>query len=104
MSAPVSTAASPAHYGCHVWQDEDGESYYLGGHVPQRRAIAAANRYARVECGLTNLADDSEAPLSWVTVRHVWWRKAEEDPYGEGWMEPCSANDDGAEAFTEVYL
>lgn len=102
----VSTAAAPAHYGHHVWEDEDGSTYYLAGHVPERRAIAAANRYARVECGLVNLADDRSAPLSWVTVRHVCWKPAPNDypDWEDGHMLPCSAEEDGAEPFTEVYL
>lgn len=90
------------HYGHEVWQDEDGDGYYLAGHVPPRRAIAAANRYARVECGLLNLFDD-HGPNALPGARHVWWKPAEEDPYGEGWMEPASADEQGAEPFTEVY-
>jgi hypothetical protein len=104
--AEVSTAASPAHYGHHVWQDEDGETYFLAGHVPHRRAIAAANRYARVECGLTDLWDGT-AGLSDTTVRHVWWKpdpNSIADEHADNYMLPASADEPGAEPFTEVYL
>lgn len=102
-TATVSTAAQPAHYGHHVWQDEDGETFYLAGHVPLRRAIAAANRYARVECGLVNLYDDPDPTPGLPGARHVWWRPDPEHPDAD-WMLPASADDEGAEPLTEVYL
>lgn len=49
----------PTHYGVQVGTDEEGETYWLRGHVPDRRAIAAANRYARVDAGLADLYDGS---------------------------------------------
>jgi len=98
----ISTAANPAHYGHHVWQDEDGETYYLAGHVPLRRAIAAANRYARVECGLVNLYDDSESPSGLPEACHVWWKPDPEDADSD-WMLPASPDDPGAEPYTEVH-
>jgi hypothetical protein len=101
----ISTATSPTHYGHEVWQDEDGEAYYLAGHVPLRRAIAAANRYARVECGLMNLFDEP-GPNALPGARHVCWKPAPNDYPGweDGHMVPCAAEESGAEPFTEVYL
>jgi hypothetical protein len=92
------------HYGHEVWQDEDGEAYYLAGHVPLRRAIAAANRYARVECGLANLYDDPEPSTGLPGARHVWWSPDPTGDYGDDGYLPCSADDPAAEPFTEVSL
>lgn len=97
------TPDNVTHYGHHVWQDEDGEPFYLAGHVPPRRAIAAANRHARVECGLANLYDDPESTNGLPGVRHVWGRPDPEDPDSD-YMLPATATDPGAEAFTEVFL
>ena len=64
-------SAPELHYGVDVTTDEDGETYWLRGHHPDRRAIAAANRYARRECGLSNAADDPEATLDSVVVSRL---------------------------------
>jgi hypothetical protein len=96
-----------AHYGHEVWQDEDGENYYLAGHVPHRRALAAANRYARLECGFVNLYDCHGVTIDgFLRVDHVWWKPAPADypDHEDGHMLPCGADDPGAEPFTEVTL
>ena len=103
MSGFPPVAEPQRHYGHIVWDDEDYSegAYYMGGHVPKRRAIAAANRYARVEQGLVNLADDKAAPLSWVRVQHGWWKPSAEDSDYNVFCEP---SEDGAEPYTEVSL
>lgn len=92
------------HYGQAVYDDESGDCYWLAGHVPARRAIAAANRYARVECGLVNLADEHGAPLSYVTVEHTYWRP-EPQPHGyDEVMVRTVATDLWGKPYTEVRL
>jgi hypothetical protein len=93
------------HYGQRVIDDEDGDVYYVVGHVPPRRAVATANRYARVECGLRNLYDDPEVP-GLPSVAHSWFRPDPEDPDypdSERWNW-CQASDEGARPFTVVTL
>lgn len=87
------------HYGHAVWDDEEGDTFYLAGHVPARRAIAAANRYCRVEAGMVNLLDDHGAPLTWVKVTHAWWKAVGPDAE---FMVPATAGEHGAKPFTEV--
>jgi hypothetical protein len=61
------------HYGVEVGTDEEGETYWLVGHIPDRRAIATSNRYARVECGLRDLYDGarwSDGPI----ITRLWLR------------------------------
>ena len=105
MSAPLPPVRDDLHYGQQVWDDEDGEAYYMAGHVPKRRALAAANRYARTVCGFVNLYDAHGTSIEgWLNVHHVWWRPSEYAEVEPGAMEPCSATDPGAEPFTEVTL
>ena len=101
--AETSTSARPAHYGHHVWQGEDGEYFYLNGHVANRRAIAAANRYARVECGMRSLYGEETPPAGLPMVSHLWFRPDPERADDTYWA-PCEPTDDGAEPYTEVSL
>lgn len=101
-----STAEKPTHYGLDVWEDEDGEVLWIKGHVGKRRALAAANRYARVEQGLANLYDQPGVVIarSFLWVEHEWWAPVadrEDDEYP--WWE-CDASDHGATPFTVVRL
>jgi hypothetical protein len=89
------------HYGHAVWEDEDGEAYYMAGHVSTRRAIAAANRYARLRKGLINLYDFHGAVLTDPGVYHVWWKPA--PYYEEGVMAPAEPDDEGAEPLKAVW-
>ncbi|MER7623894.1 hypothetical protein [Streptomyces sp. NPDC126503] len=52
---------------------EEGNMLALGHHTP-RRALAAFNRHARVQCGLHNLADDPQADIEdWIGgIRTEW--------------------------------
>jgi hypothetical protein len=63
--APGSVIADPemadTNYGIRMAPiGEDGDMIALGHHDP-RKALAAFNRYARIICGLSNIADDSRA-------------------------------------------
>lgn len=62
----------PEHYGCRVtYVGEDGDVVVMG-HPGARRALAAANRHARVDVGLVNLGDDRFADFYALMVREVW--------------------------------
>lgn len=63
----------PSYYGIvGITTDEDGETYWLRGHHPDRRTLAAANAYARRDCGLVNLLDEHGGRLSELRVERVW--------------------------------
>lgn len=67
-------AETTAHefYGVKVmWVGEDGEVLVLG-HPGLRRAIAAANKLARKDAQLLNLADDRGVFLDDVAARPLW--------------------------------
>lgn len=91
------------HYGHYVWDDESGDRYYIAGHVPARRAIAAVNRYCRVVGGMVNMFDEHGAPLSWVTVKHTYWR-AEPQLDNDEVMVATTAQDLWGKPYTEVSL
>jgi hypothetical protein len=62
----------PEHYGCRVtYIGEDGDVMVMG-HPGARRALAAANRCARKDVGLVNLADDRFADFYALMVRELW--------------------------------
>lgn len=119
------------HYGVEVGTDEDGEVYWLRGHVPDRRAIAASNRYARVECGLRDLYDGTSWSDEPPRIVRLWLRPdpvrscygcgkpADEclpdapccgacrdeggaHPAGDEWLVPCAEGDTGAEPWTRL--
>jgi hypothetical protein len=90
--------ARQLHYGQVVWEGEHDGYYWMAGHVAPRRAIAAANRYARIECGLENAADDPDASLESVTVSHLWFR---EDIPNDTWVL-CRPTQPRAQPFTAV--
>ncbi|MEU9703033.1 hypothetical protein [Streptomyces sp. NPDC047981] len=62
------------HYGIPVAAfGAEGAMLALGHHTP-RRALAAFNRYSRIEHGLHNLADDRTATVDdWLPyIRNTW--------------------------------
>jgi hypothetical protein len=69
-----------AYYG------DEGNMLALGHHAP-RRALAAFNRHARVQCGLYNLADDLQAEAEdWIGgIRTMWLLFSEPDEPGYLW-------------------
>lgn len=92
------------HYGLTVAEDEDGDLYYVAGHVPKRRALAAANRYARTEQGMTNLYDAHGVTLpGFLRIEHTWWRPDPGEAEDDRW-ESCEPGDAGAQPFTEIRL
>lgn len=91
MTAPTDTRQRPT-----VWDDESGERCFIQGHLrPERHAIAAANRWARVDCGLVNLFDDKADAAhwrEWITVEYRWLRP---DPQCAGDDETGAWCDEG---------
>lgn len=98
MSETTETKSAP--YTEHqVWQDEQiDEAAYLPGHIEARRATAACNYVARTDWGLVNLLDDREAKVSGIKVKHSWWKDVDDE-----YMTKCGADDEGAQAITEVH-
>jgi hypothetical protein len=98
------TDATDLHYGHRVIEDDDGDTYYVAGHVPDRRALAAANRYARTVAGFANLYDCPGTTIDgFLRVERTWWRPDSAYPSGEEWQE-CGPDDPDAQPFTEVRL
>jgi hypothetical protein len=59
-------------YGQRVCEVGEDGAVLLLGHVDRRRAIAAANRYARTVWGLANLVDDPQCPADLIEVTQHW--------------------------------
>ena len=79
---------------------EDGDSWWIAGHVSDAEAIAAA-RHCDGEglCGaeLEDIGDDE------LCVTRGWWRDAHDPADDERW-ERCAEGDEGAEPWTLVEL
>jgi hypothetical protein len=91
---PEQLAANAPHefYGVKVmWIGEDGEVLVLG-HPGKRRALAAANKLARVDAHLTNLFDDGGAEWDWNIVRELWATPAHTTgcKYVQAFLEWCN--------------
>lgn len=88
-----------------VWDDETGERYFIDGHAPTRRAIAAVNHYVRDCCGRDGRDDQlSDVLVADVGVVHRWLRP---DPQCEGDDETaawCDETHPEAQAVTVVSL
>lgn len=68
----LAAGADHEFYGVKVmWIGEDGDVLVVG-HPGERRALAAANKLARVDAGLVNLYDDKGAEVDWSQVRELW--------------------------------
>lgn len=91
FTEPTPWPEPPRHYGLRVWENES-EDVIVEGHPPVRRALAAANRWARVECGMTNLYDTFDADLTGLRV-HRMWGLADDDRW-------CPEGTPGAEPYT----
>jgi hypothetical protein len=88
-----------------VWEDETGETFYIQGHVDNRRAIAAVNRYVRETTDHETRKEYlGGLPVGWITVDRRWLRP---DPQFQGDDETamwCSEFDPLAQSITVVRL
>lgn len=94
-----------------VMSDEDGENFYALGHVDRYAFVLAlmmsvgadegTEEAFKYVVGFTHRPEWRSMAEEFVTlVRHVWWR--ERPDIGDEAMERCGADDEGAQAFTEV--
>jgi hypothetical protein len=105
--APGSVIAEPemadTNYGIRMAPiGEDGDMLALGHHEP-RKALAAFNRYARIICGWTNIADDRARAQDWLDRIDQRWAlftvpdpEQGEDPDYAWYSTWCSPETPGA--------
>lgn len=89
-------AANSILCGIEAFELEDGDEWYIVGHVTDAEALEAVNRVVATYDGELFAADD-------LCITRAYWRDAHNPDNDEQW-DKCAETDEGAEPFTLVEL
>lgn len=80
-----------------IFDTEDGETWWVAGHVDDRTAIRELHRQFDKYTDLAEYSDED------MCVSRGWWRDAHDPSNDELWLK-CDETDEGAMPFTRIEL